>query len=132
MTENEKEITETLKTVVTHPIYSEFTKSKIPELAQKKLHVHNIAKVNGLRFENIFRGHAHEFWLLFVDKVVRHHRSEHGTNFLPHPLPSGARKMIAEMLTSKHSKKVDDHFQKLKAKHQKLETKVKSSVHRRI
>jgi hypothetical protein len=131
MTED-KQIVETMKTVVTHPIYSEFTKSKIPELAQKKLHVHNIAKVNGLRFENIFKGHAHEFWLLFVDKVVSHHRSEHGTNFLPHPLPSGARKMTAEMLTKRHEKKVDDHFQKLKTKHVKLEKEIKSSVKRKL
>jgi len=129
---DDKQIAENMKTIVTHPTYAEFTKSKIPELAQKKLQIHNIAKVNGLRLENIFRGHAHEFWLLFVDKVVSHHRSQFGDTYLPNPLPSGTRKMTAEMLTKKHEKKVDDHFLKLKAKHAKLENEIKSSVKKRI
>jgi len=122
------EETETLKTIVNHPIYSEFTKSEIPKLGEKKLQISHIAKVNGLRLENIFKGHAHEFWLMFVDKVVSHHRSEHGTNFLPNPLTSGARKTTAEMLTKKHENKVHEHFLKLKAKHVKLESQVKKRI----
>jgi hypothetical protein len=132
MTENEKEVTETLKTVVNHPIYSEFTKSEIPKLAQKKLELSHIARVHGLKLENIFRGHSHDFWLIFVDKITKHHRSQFGDTYLPNPLPSGARKMTAEMLTKKHEKKVDDHFQKLKNKHDKLEKEIKSSVKKRI
>jgi len=128
MTENE--IVETVKTVVTHPIYQNFTNGEIPKLAQTKLQLSHIAKVNGLKLENIFRDHEHIFWLSHIDAILKHHRSQHGQTFLPHPLPSGVRQTTATMLTQKHSKKVDEHYQKLKAKHVKLESKVKSSVRR--
>jgi hypothetical protein len=131
MTED-KEITETLKTVVTHPIYAEFTKSEIPKLAHKKFELSHIAKLNGLKLENIFKGHAHEFWLLFVDKIVKHHRSQFADTYLPNPLTYGARKMTAEMLTKKHEKHVHEHFLKLKSKHEKLEKEIKSTVRRRV
>ena len=129
---DENQVVETVKTVVTHPIYAEFTKGEIPKLAEKKLQLHHISRMQGLKLENIFKGHAHEFWLLHIDKILSHHRSEHSNTFLPNPLPSGTRVAVAEHLTTKHSKKVDDHFQKLKEKHSKLESKVKSSVKRRL
>lgn len=131
MTED-KEITETLKTVVTHPIYSEFMKGEIPKLAEKKLQIHHIARVQGLKLENIFKGQAHEFWLLHIDKILRHPRSEHSDTFLPNPLPSGTRVAVADHLTAKHTKKVHESFLKLKNKHQKLESEIKSSMRRRM
>ena len=130
MTENE--IIETVKTVVTHPIYKRFTDGEIPKLAQTKLQLSHIAKVNGLKFENIFREHTHKFWLLHIDAIVKHHRSQHGQTFLPHPLPSGVRQSTAVMLTQKHQNKVESTYQKLKAKHSKLESKVKSAVKKRV
>jgi hypothetical protein len=131
MTE-ENEIVASVKTVVNHPIYAAFTKGEIPKLAYKKLELSHIAKLNGLKLENIFKGHAHEFWLAHLDKILRHHRSEHGTTYLPTPLPNGVRQMTAEMLTKKNEKKVDELFLKLKNKHQKLESEIKSTVRRRV
>jgi hypothetical protein len=129
---DENQVVETVQTVVTHPIYAEFTKSEIPKLAQKKLELSHIAKLNGLKLEHIFQRHAHNFWLSHLDAILRHHRSQHGQTFLPHPLPSGVRKMTAEMLTQKHQNKVESAYQKLKAKHSKLESKVKSAVKKRV
>lgn len=131
MTE-ENEITETLKTVVTHPIYAEFTKSEIPKLAEKKLQIHHVARLQGLKLENIYKGHAHAFWLAHLDKILSDHRSQHGSTFLPNPLPSGARQVTAEMLTKKHENKVHEHFLKLKNRHEKLEKEIKSTVKRRL
>jgi hypothetical protein len=131
MTE-ENEIVASVKTVVNHPIYAAFTKGEIPKLAHKKLELSHIAKLNGLKLENIFKGHAHEFWLCHLDKILSDHRSQHGSTFLPNPLPSGTRVDVAEHLTAKNSKKVHEHFLKLKSKHQKLENEIKSSVKKRI
>jgi len=131
MTE-ENEIVASVKTVVNHPIYKKFTDEEIPKLAEKKIQLHHIARLQGLKLENIFRGHAHEFWLAHLDKILRHHRSEHGTTYLPTPLPNGVRQVTAEMLTKKHEKRVHEHFLKLKAKHSRLESKVKSYVGRSI
>jgi hypothetical protein len=127
MTED-KEVTETLKTVVNHPIYSEFTKGEIPKLAQKKLELHHIASKQNVRLETIFKKPEKDFWIAHITAILHHHRSVHGDNFLPSNLPSGTKVSVAEHLTAKHSNKVHEHFLKLKAKHVKLESQVKKRL----
>jgi hypothetical protein len=126
MTENE--ITETLKTVVNHPIYKKFTDEEILKLAHKKLNLHHIARVHGLKLENIFKQPEKDFWISHISLILRHHRSIHKDEFLPSNLPSGTRVAVADHLIAKHAKKVHEHFQKLKAKHSKLESEIKSSI----
>ena|SRR5664280_2032271 len=130
MTENE--VTETLKTVVTHPIYKKFTDAEILKLAHTKLQHHHIAKKQNLNLESIFKKPEKDLWIAHITAILRHHRSEHGQTYLPHPLPSGAKVAVADHLCAKHHNKVHEHFLKLKAKHDKLEKEVKSTIKRRI
>jgi|GEM_PF-6936590 len=131
MTE-ENEITETLKTVVNHPIYKKFTDDEILKLAHTKLQHHHIATKQNVRLETIFKKPEKEFWIAHITAILRHHRSVHKNEFLPSNLPSGTKVAVAEHLTAKHTKKVHESFLKLKNKHQKLESEIKSSVKRRI
>jgi hypothetical protein len=126
------EETETLKTIVNHPIYKKFTKSEIPKLAQKKLKLHHIARKQNLNLVSIFKQPEHDFWIAHITAILRHHRSMHRDEFLPSNLPSGTKVAVAEHLTTKHRPKVDALFQKLKTKHDKLEKEIKSSVKKRI
>jgi hypothetical protein len=126
MTENE--IAETLKTVVNHPIYKKLTDEEILKLAHKKLNLHHIARVHGLKLENIFKQPEKDFWISHISLILRHHRSIHKDEFLPSNLPSGTRVAVADHLIAKHTKKVHESFLKLKNKHQKLEKEIKRRI----
>jgi hypothetical protein len=131
MTE-EKEITETLNTVVNHPIYKKYTDAEILKLAHTKLQLSHIAKLHGLKLETIFKKPEHDFWILHITAILKHHRSIHKDTFLPSNLPSGTKVSVAEHLSAKHKNKVESAYQKLKIKHVKLESKVKSSLKGRV
>jgi len=130
MTE-EKEITETLKTVVTHPIYKKYTDAEILKIAHTKLQIHHIATKQNVRLETIFKKPEKECWITHITAILKHHRAVHGQTYLPYPLPSGAKVAVAEHLIAKHSKKVHESFLKLKNKHSKLESEIKSSMKKR-
>ena len=108
MTENE--ITETLKTVVNHPIYKKFTDEEILKLAYKKLNLHHIARVHGLKLENIFKQPEKDFWIAHISLILRHHRSIHKDEFLPSNLPSGTRVAVADHLIQYFTNWIEKSF----------------------
>jgi uncharacterized protein YdcH (DUF465 family) len=127
-----EELAHTVVIISSHPNYNDYVKESIKKLASKKLELWMIAGKNNLNFNKIFGEHEKHHYIAHVNAILLHHRSIQGNQFLPEVLPNGSRALAAEMLANKHRPKVDAHFQKLKAKHQKLETKVKSSVKRKL
>jgi len=116
--------------ISSHPIYSDYVKESIKKLASKKLELWMIAGKNNLNFNKIFGENEKHHYIAHINAILLHHRSILGNTFLPEILPNGSRALAAELLAKKYSHKVDNHYQKLKTKHKKLESKVKSSVRR--